>query len=79
MSLGNMYLDQRGTNNSSKSAMPTSGDNEGRYGTAGLTKREHFAGLAMQGILAFNTDVSYSDAAIDAVRYADALFGELEK
>lgn len=74
-----MYLDQRGTNNSGKSAMPTSGDNEGQHGTLGLTKREHFAGLAMQGIVAGNVTHGFRDAAKYAVTLADALLKELEK
>jgi hypothetical protein len=46
----------------------------------GLTKREHFAGLAMQGILA-----SYGNRTMRcsthqmAVEYADALLAELDK
>ena len=46
----------------------------------GLTKREYFAGLAMQGILAND---KYSLATVpmttDAVAMADALLLELEK
>lgn len=48
----------------------------------GLTKREHYAGLAMQAIIA---ECGWSDdngAKIDAQRaviYADALIAELEK
>ena len=57
----------------------------------GLTKREHFAGLAMQGMLAskfvgdFGTEInddSYTMSmglANNAVRYADALLEELGK
>jgi hypothetical protein len=43
----------------------------------GLTKREHFAGLAMQGLLAAGlwgeTRIEYATA------YADALLAELDK
>jgi hypothetical protein len=47
----------------------------------GLTKREHFAGLALQGILA-NPDVDWAESAFedianDAVAYADALIEAL--
>tara|TARA_R110000764_G_scaffold22255_1_gene55664 strand:+ start:43 stop:216 length:174 start_codon:yes stop_codon:yes gene_type:complete len=45
----------------------------------GLTKREHFAGLAMQGLLAHygsSDDQSYE---ILAVYYADELLKELEQ
>jgi len=49
-------------------------------GTTGLTKREHFAGLAMQGLLAYTGedqfvgDLAFARA---AVHYADALLKEL--
>ena len=42
----------------------------------GLTKREHFAGLAMQGLLASG---SYTDLIHCSVSYADALLAELDK
>ena len=45
----------------------------------GLTKREYFAGLAMQGMLA-NKDASDFDAlttAVIAINYAETLLGEL--
>lgn len=51
----------------------------------GLTKREHFAGLAMQGILSNSGLVGrMDDGAIEwvaksAFRAADALLAELEK
>lgn len=63
-------------------AMPTQVNGGDLYG--GLTKREHFAGLAMQGILA-NTKYEpprrdkLSRMAIDAVSAADALLAELDK
>ena len=50
----------------------------------GLTKREHFAGLAMQGIIA-NSKYEAPRAnklagmAIDALAAADALLAELDK
>lgn len=47
----------------------------------GLTKREYFAGLAMQGLLTnpaqLETDVANQSAL--AVEHADALLTELEK
>lgn len=43
----------------------------------GLTKREYFAGLAMQGMA--NSDLTYEDIAHDAVKMADALLKELDK
>jgi hypothetical protein len=48
--------------------------------TKGLTKREHFAGLAMQGCRARGSDyLRWSDLAKDAVEIADALLAELDK
>ena len=44
----------------------------------GLTKREYFAGLAMQGMLTDHTN-SYEPIPYDAVRMADALLAELDK
>lgn len=51
----------------------------------GLTKREYFAGLAMQGILASNTEglargmIDVTGLIQSAVRSADELLKELEK
>ena len=51
---------------------------------AGLTKREHFAGLAMQGLLAGGYCMDdpqnrLSDVPSEAVALADALLAELDK
>ena len=68
-----------------KTAMPvTIYDGEGVpiESTLGLTKREYFAGLAMQGLLSgipADGVISYKDVADDARRCADALLAELEK
>lgn len=43
----------------------------------GLTKREYFAGLAMQGMAM--SDLKFEDIAHDAVKMADAVLAELEK
>lgn len=43
----------------------------------GLTKREYFAGLAMQGMA--SSDLTYEDIAHDAVKMADAILKELDK
>jgi len=43
----------------------------------GLTKREYFVGLAMQGMA--GSDLIYEDIAHDAVKMADALLAELNK
>lgn len=45
----------------------------------GLTKREYFAGLALQGVLANCTDWDASNNAELALSHADALLAELEK
>lgn len=47
----------------------------------GLTKREHFAALAMQGMLAGGRDAIMSPEQLTeiAVSYADALIGALRK
>ncbi len=45
----------------------------------GLTKREHFAGLAMQGLLSAHKGFSFSDTAKTAVGIADELLKELDK
>jgi hypothetical protein len=50
----------------------------------GLTKREHFAGLAMQSYMIMcagsdNSHVYAEEAAQEAVEYADALLAELDK
>jgi hypothetical protein len=48
----------------------------------GLTKREYFAGLAMQGWIACQSENFRGEAnsvASKAVEYADALLAELEK
>lgn len=59
-------------------AFPTQ-DNKFYYG--GLTKREYFAGLAMQGLLSHVGTASWSaeKTAIESLSHADALLKELEK
>ncbi len=47
------------------------------YSSGGLTIREFFAGLGMQGMLAHGWD--YQEAVITAVKSADALVAELNK
>ncbi len=57
----------------------------GCYSFEGLTKREYFAGLAMQGILASNTEglahgyIDMSGLIPSAITASDALLYELEK
>jgi hypothetical protein len=45
---------------------------------AGLTKREYFAALALQGLLAGDPEFRYEVAAQQAVKHADALLKALE-
>jgi hypothetical protein len=45
----------------------------------GLSKRELFAAMAMQGILSSTPDAMYAPTATDAVAHADALLKELAK
>lgn len=56
--------------------------NEWDVASLGLTKREYFAGLAMQGLLACSIAGShkkYENLAAEASFYADALLKGLEK
>ena len=51
-------------------------------GKAGMTLREYYAGLAMQGLISdikFDEEYSARELAIDAVSLADALIEELSK
>lgn len=46
---------------------------------SGLTKREYFAALAMQGLVNNPETTNVNDIAATAVQYADALISELNK
>lgn len=46
---------------------------------SGLTKREYFAAMAMQGLCSTGNYSNGQDMAYDAVRAADALLEELAK
>jgi hypothetical protein len=72
--------------NGARAAFPITPEDEkngsgNSWGSPGLTKREHFAGLAMQAIIAGDVDkcCSVEAAGSVAVRFADALLEELEK
>jgi hypothetical protein len=53
--------------------------NQDKSGLRGLTKREYFAGLAMQGFCACpNLEISREDLAIESVRQADELLKQLQ-
>ncbi len=63
------------------------GANSGRYniGNLGLTKREYFAGLAMQGLMSSFTENAENgfygtkEVVSTAIEYADELLKQLEK
>jgi len=68
--------------NADKPAFPNDGMlPEGAFGWMnGLTKRELFAAMAMQGLLADSeSNGSYSEFANKAVSFADALLSKLEE
>ena len=59
---------------------PSTGIQVVREQTFGLTIREHFAGLAMQGLLSDpNRNGTNAQFAYSAVKMADALISELAK
>jgi hypothetical protein len=71
-------------NNADIPAMPVNAHdyhNNGGYEceSFGLTKREHFAAMAMQGICASGPTISNQLIASEAVVLADLLLKELEK
>lgn len=45
----------------------------------GLTKREYFAAMAMQGILASDNSLPIPVVAYDSIKMADALIGQLNE
>ncbi len=47
--------------------------------SSALTKREQFAMAAMQGLLAYNGQMSYEECAEEAKLHADSLIAELAK
>ncbi|MFN5910699.1 MAG: hypothetical protein ACK45H_05120 [Bacteroidota bacterium] len=71
--------------NGDKPAFPISEDETDRLDLGveiytGLTKREHFAGIALQGLIIESKDYySYRELAEKAVGFADALLDELSK
>jgi hypothetical protein len=54
------------------------GDNNGSQPYSGLTVREHFAAVAMQGLIA-NGRMAPEDVAGEAVTHANALIMELNR
>lgn len=68
--------------NKDQSAFPQDGNSTGHPDTQGLTKREYFAGLAMQGMIATALlNLSKEEAivvAAQAIQFADELLKQLE-
>jgi len=54
-------------------------DDNGNYAQYGLTKREYYAGVAMQGLISAEADRKPENYASDAVACADALISALNK
>lgn len=79
----NMSIESEG--NGTECAFPVLEAEIGINFHPGLTKREHFAGLAMQGWLARCANVPHSayvnpdDIAENAIEFADALLKKLEE
>jgi hypothetical protein len=74
-------------NNGDMPADPTIDSNDESNGTCGLTKREHFAAMAMQGILSAHREGNawldgnsrpVHQIAESAIRHADALLSALK-
>ena len=63
-----------------KYSLPLIEDNEGIFEikNPGLTKREYFAGLAMQGLLASNNGQTTKYLVKKAIESADELLNQLE-
>lgn len=70
-------------NNADMPAMPLTENqidrSERGNGYEGLTKREYFAGLAMQAVIAGRPNIDYDEASDHAVNHADQLLIELER
>jgi hypothetical protein len=67
--------------NGKQSAFPLDGNHTGHPDTIGLTKREYFAGLAMQGLSANEAfqRLDSKQIAEYSIRRADELLKQLEK
>lgn len=68
--------------NGQKPITPIPDLNEDESGLIRLTKREYFAGLAMQGLLSVNALYGSNNREYlvkDAIAYADELLKQLEK
>lgn len=67
------------TTNPNDTVSPVNENHLATWGT-GLTKREHFAAMAMQGILSGATkELAFVDIGVQSVSIANALIAELNK
>lgn len=66
-------------NNGNKPAYSALEADNGIMFHEGLTKREYFAGLAMQGICASGPTISDTEISICAISLADTLLEQLNK
>lgn len=64
-------------NNANEPINPIRGKMQGETDYKGLTKREYFAGLAMQGLLAKGSTLDSADLVELATKHADNLLKEL--
>jgi hypothetical protein len=67
------------SNLSDKPAFPVPYDATGFTAVGGLTLREYYVGMALQGLMDSGDLARETDIARWAVGYADALIAELEK
>lgn len=68
--------------NSDQPAFPPSSEWHGHFEESGLTKREYFAAMAMQGLLSnprVTDNMEFSRIVFDATYYADQLLKQLEQ
>lgn len=76
MEVSNLLLEQAKQAEASNPVYPTQ---IGPYLVAGMTTREFFAAMAMQGILSVDRTIPVDHAVFKAVWAADALCNELNK
>ena len=78
MNNGDMPANPANTTGANRIWKDSDDKTRGTIQASGLTKREHFAAMAMQGFCALDGPCTPEQAAYVAVRYADALLAELE-
>lgn len=82
MSINDEYPELSRNENGENPAMPVNADqyaNSGGHGydSFGLTKREHIATMALQGLI--SEDSAQLNIGMKAVQFADVLLAELER